>query len=259
MVDGRSQELVLRQSQTLALEGASLDDLVRTVRSEHELVLESATSALLHARFAGEALMAARELVSRGTWLEWLLTTFDFKLSTAYNYMRVARHWEAVVEAGYAGLTDAVKGIARKGIAGQKARPGVHKYGPDVYAAIRDLHSSSGWSMRRISIEMGVSEGVVARAINPEKVRQADRRRNMVERQRRKALKEQRRRDLARKAGGDIGAAYSGTLKLAEILTAAIGDEADFGAKAALNSALLHLYGVEDLVVKALGTHKAFE
>jgi hypothetical protein len=252
-----AEELVRRQDGRSDVAKGSLDDLIWTVRDEPRQGLESAASALLHARFAGEALTAARALVGRGEWLEWLLANFDFKLSSAYNYMRIAKNWDAITEAGYEGLSDAVKGMARKGlIVGQKGRPGVHKYGPDVYASMRDLHAA-GWSMNRISIEMGCSSGTVARAVNPEKERARENLQNARNRERRKAVKEQRRRDLAKKAGGDISASYSATLKLAETLAAAISDEGDPSAKGALNSALLHLYGVEDLIVKALGTHKA--
>lgn len=233
--------------------GSSLGELAATVRSEHVLVLESAQSALLHARFAGEALVAAKDLVPRGEWVEWLLASFDFKLSTAYNYMRVANRWDEITAHGYAGLSDAIRGIRQWRGAGQVGRPGQHKYGESVYAEIRDLHAA-GWSYTRVSKELGVSWHVVERAVDPDRARERERERNARARERRRAVKDLRRRELAKRAGGDIGAAFAGTLKLAETLAAAASVESDPSSKAALNSALLRLYGVEDLIVKALGT-----
>jgi hypothetical protein len=49
---------------------------------------------LPYGKAAGDALIAAKEAVGHGNWLEWLRANFDASADTAENYMKVARNWD---------------------------------------------------------------------------------------------------------------------------------------------------------------------
>ena len=70
-----------------------LNDLARCINYEHALALDTARSALEHARKAGTLLLAAKAQVPHGSWLPWLAEHCDVAPRVAQGYMRLADRW----------------------------------------------------------------------------------------------------------------------------------------------------------------------
>jgi hypothetical protein len=74
-----------------------LAQLALTVTTEHKASIESAVSAIEHARRAGLALLEAKAQLPHGAWLPWLLEHCPMVSErTAQRYMRLAENWTAI-------------------------------------------------------------------------------------------------------------------------------------------------------------------
>jgi hypothetical protein len=74
-----------------------LERLALGITREHEAVEAAVTSALDHARHAGELLIKAKEQVQHGEWLPWLAANVpSVSVRTAQNYMRIASEWASL-------------------------------------------------------------------------------------------------------------------------------------------------------------------
>jgi hypothetical protein len=72
---------------------SDLAELAAQISDQHRLCVEATSTALEHARRAGELLVAAKERAGHGQWLPWLKANCPFSERTAQGYMRVAREW----------------------------------------------------------------------------------------------------------------------------------------------------------------------
>jgi Protein of unknown function (DUF3102) len=75
----------------------SLVVLIDTINTEHRLAEISATTALEHARKAGEALTTAKQKLKHGEWLPWLEQNCHFSVRLVQQYMKLAREWQNLV------------------------------------------------------------------------------------------------------------------------------------------------------------------
>lgn len=91
------QALARRERDPLAGE---LDDLAAEINAEHQQVWRAGREALVHAVKCGKALLKAQEGCPTGTWLRWLEANVSVHPTSAYKYMRLARHADKVLEAG---------------------------------------------------------------------------------------------------------------------------------------------------------------
>lgn len=72
----------------------TLISIASDINAAHALVCQAATSALEHARRAGELLSQAKDDVSHGAWLSWLSESCpSVSARVAQGYMRIAREW----------------------------------------------------------------------------------------------------------------------------------------------------------------------
>ncbi len=72
--------------------------LAALINNEHSQCIASPTTALLHARNAGEWLLEAFEQLSQEEWLPWLKINCGFSEWTAQTYMQIARSWPRLVK-----------------------------------------------------------------------------------------------------------------------------------------------------------------
>jgi hypothetical protein len=93
---------------------SSLDDLAETANREHGMARLSGEWMVGHAIRAGEALIAAKELVAHGEWLPWLAANFAPSGRTARAYMRVAANWQSSANLEEASLVKALESVSGK-------------------------------------------------------------------------------------------------------------------------------------------------
>jgi len=71
----------------------ALDQLAADINREHEAAECGMRESLLHAKLAGEKLIAAKAKVGHGNWMNWREKNCCFSHSTALLYMNVAESW----------------------------------------------------------------------------------------------------------------------------------------------------------------------
>src|SRR5215216_3184776 len=81
-------------------EPRTLAALAEQINEEHRLCEQAARNSVEHARAAGEMLIEAKSQVPHGGWLPWLEENFEDSERTAQVYMRIARDWPRLQEAG---------------------------------------------------------------------------------------------------------------------------------------------------------------
>ncbi len=89
----------------------SLATLASQINDHHDRATRHATSALEHARQAGELLQQAKQQVGHGEWLPWLSANCRVSPRQAQRYLKVANNWQAIAKndaASYLTIDDAI-------------------------------------------------------------------------------------------------------------------------------------------------------
>jgi Protein of unknown function (DUF3102) len=73
-----------------------LGALATEIMRAHTDALTASASALLHAKRAGDLLLAAKVQLRHGGWLPWLTQNCDLKPRMAQVYMQIARGWPQI-------------------------------------------------------------------------------------------------------------------------------------------------------------------
>ena len=96
----------------------NLDPLATTANEEHRAAINAASTALVHAVKAGEALAQAKASIGHGGWAEWLSANFEASPRTARGYMALYERRDRLAENGNGvanlSLRDALSLIADK-------------------------------------------------------------------------------------------------------------------------------------------------
>lgn len=232
----------------------TLDELAAIANREHALSELAAQTALQHAIKAGEALIAARDQCPAGDWSRWLDQNFTASQTTAFGYIRVATHKDAIPEG-----TTAVKS-ALELLAGQPQARGPHgpsREKPIQAAEARRMAAESGLSSQEIARKLGVGAGTAWRWVNPQKAAANQRAYEKRQRDARAALRvlerEKEVRRAVRKAGAALAEAYSMGARMGKVLEQAEQEATTDEAREALREATAHYHKMSDAIVRALG------
>ena len=255
---GMSEIAVIEQGDELEvradLSGLSLADLAAAANREHRLAQEADLSFLDHAIRSGHLLLAAQVGMLWGEWGSWLTLEFNGGSSTASLYMRLATYEDTI-----RGLGVTSQGSARsclKELALRRSRDAISM---SVRQEACRLARTTERSQQEVAEIFGVSAATISTWLHPERQVKRTRENQRKRRLFAEAWQRQEKDRAARRVGGDLGRAYEFTRKLAEMLDAAATSEANPFSRVAISSALRKLYGVEDEINKAIGTHVPVE
>jgi hypothetical protein len=227
------------------LDTASLTDLAVVINREHGLALEAGNTMIGHAIRAGEALLAAKQLIRRGEWEDWLAENFVGRsIISAQQYMRIARHKHVVLEAQATNM----KGALRVLHGGRDSR-----IDPVQEAEVLRLRAK-GLTYQAIAEQLDIPPSRVAKWCNPKAEQRRLRRAHARTIAGRRALNRQKRDALVKRAGGQVAEAYALIRRALKALERAAEVEPDRDAKRAIQNATNRLYGAEDEIVAAIGT-----
>ena len=104
--------------------------LAAEILAAHNACLAAMSTALDHAKRAGDLLNSAKEQAKHGEWLPWLATNCPgLSARTAQGYMRIAREWPRVQEANtkrasYLSIREALAVLADEWIDPNDLAPG---------------------------------------------------------------------------------------------------------------------------------------
>ena len=75
-----------------------LSVIASQINEQHDRAIGHATSALEHARQAGELLQQAKQQIPHGEWLPWLAANCRVSARQAQRYLKVANNWQAITK-----------------------------------------------------------------------------------------------------------------------------------------------------------------
>lgn len=235
----------------------SLPELAALANSEHGLVVEHLSSALVHAIRAGEVLLQAREQVPTGQWMKWVRENVpDIAHVTASKYMRFATYRDEL--AGHEGLgVRAAAVLLRELPAVNGTRPGGDDEARREEA--RRLYGKEGLTLQQVADELGVGQSTVSRYVNPERTkRKQERNTARAQRERDQARRaaeteeRKRRADLARKSKSGYADAYRQTRDSVVALERAYATTLDPFRKEQLRMAVSSARKAEAMVVAVM-------
>lgn len=235
---------------------ATLDDLIAAIRREHAMAMASLTTALEHGIRAGEALLAARELIPRREWRAWITDTFGMNYFTAARYIRFATYKDTL-RAADVDRIDAARTLL---VGLPNTDTGARRPQERIDEATR--LRGEGLTYTEIGELMGgLSLQSVARLCNYDEYRERARlnknRKAAERREAKEALRRQERDATVRRAGGSVADAYSLIRRALQTLEQAHKIEQNLDAKKFINTATHRLYDAEDLIVKASRNSKS--
>lgn len=98
-------------------ETVSLSALADQINEQHSQATRHATTAIEHARQAGELLSQAKQQIPHGDWLTWLASNCNVSPRQAQRYLKVANNWQAITKndaTSYLTIDDAIALTAPK-------------------------------------------------------------------------------------------------------------------------------------------------
>lgn len=226
----------------------SLDELAEVINREHRHVARVVAAGVEHAICAGEALIEAREQVPAGQWYQWIADNTEIVPVTARMYVRIARYRNIVLPAQPRSIADAYRLVRGQGQIASSVKE-------ELRAEAKRL-ATEGVPYRQIAAQIGVSDSTVGTWCNPSRrrdKRQRERDKKRATRAAFRALRRERRDKAVRDRGGSVASAYSLIRKTLQEVERAKNDETNKEARRSLSTAMTHLYGAEDMVVKAVG------
>jgi len=231
---------------------ASLPTLASTVCREHELVIQSGESMLLHAVQAGEALLQARAQVEKGGWGSWLRANFPASDRTAKQYMRIARGREQVLGSGVETLSEAEQLVPALSQGLHRQRTNVH----EEEAEARKMRGQ-GATFAAIADHFGIAFQTAQAWVIPGHRSRRNRKLREERRLAREARERKGSRTALKKAGAALAEMYANCERLQDVLAKAREEVSTGEARSSLAAAEEHYRQMRDEVVRALGAENA--
>lgn len=220
----------------------SLDDLAAEINREYHTVLGSPHDRIEAAIRIGDRLLAAQALVDTGEWWDWL-GGLDIHRTTAYRYMRLAKHQDEVRQGNYDGIDPA---LAALGGGTRKRRTEAER--DEMVRMARD----QGLTADQIAEALGVAKSTVWYWTSKKnRDRRGTQRRATRARERREEMRQEG-ITLSRVFGGSVEKAYSYLRRCQQQVDKTLDDNLTGDARIALRRALGHLHAAEDELTRAM-------
>ena len=241
-------------SSSVSVREMTIDQLVEIVNAEvlaideQEMVITSAHRSIIpHAIRIGEALIAARDQMDRGSFGSWLRSNFSFSRSSATRYMRMARGLDELQGAGLIDgkVRDVIEFLSTSGTGL------IPKGAPDdVKKKALQLHQL-GATRKAIASITGVTDGTVSRWVDPQAASKRKKQARLATKAR-QALARQEREALVRRSAGNAADAYALIRKASLAVDQAIAETSVADERDELQKARTFLHRAEDRLVGAL-------
>jgi C4-dicarboxylate-specific signal transduction histidine kinase len=230
------------------VEAFSSEATARRIRELESEIRQDLQNAVLRAIECGKLLNEAFAMIPPGEWPYWLENSCHLNRQSVYEYRRIARYSDYVLESGVPSIRAAMQ-LLREDNKGLPAyRPSLFDLDERILEQVRD-----GSLARREAAEiLGCSVTTVANRLDPAARRERVRRHKQKIRQTREAQRQQE-RDLAVKdAGGDADTLYTFIRQKGfKLLEKAQREAKTSDQRKHLEMAQRRLYEVEDELVKA--------
>jgi transposase-like protein/chorismate mutase len=220
----------------------TLDELAAEINREARTILGSASERIEAAIRIGERLLEAQKLTERDHWYDWL-GGLEVHRTTAYRYMRLAKHQVEVRAGEFDGIDPALAalpdGRARRTTAEREEM-------------IR-MASEQGMTIPQIAETLGVAQSTVWYWTSKRNRRKRGTQRRATRARERLAKMRTDGRTLSRDLGGSAENAYGLLRRTEQQLDRLLSRTTIPGdARIALRRALGHLHAAEDEIVRAM-------
>lgn len=238
----------------------TLDELAGVANAEHlalkgaeDRIRAAVSEGVLHAIRAGEALLAAQDLVPDGEWQRWVDANVRFHYATVSKYQRIA-FYRVEVERWMADPQSKGSAIdAWKSLRGLPPMRSAKTIEPTVREEIAIL-AGTGLSNREIARVVGVSDVTVRIHTDPEYAKLRQRQARAAGRRRKAAKSALDRQEIAaeiKRKGGSLAVAYEHIRKLALALDAAMVETDEADERAEIREARSKVHLIDDAIVRA--------
>lgn len=236
-------------------EQLTLDDLAAEINREAQNIMGSARERIDAAIRIGERLLSAQQLVSSAghmdaapSWYDWL-GTVNVHRTTAYRYMRLAKHADEVRAGEFDGIDPAIESLS----AGRKAR----RSNIEREEMVR-MASQQGMTIEQIAESLGVSKSTVWYWTSDKNRKRRGSQRRATHARQRVASMRREAKVLSKSIGGSIDNAY-GLLRRTEQQVDRVLSRKTVprDARIALRRALGHLHAAEDEIARAMRVMRA--
>lgn len=225
-------------------EQLTLDDLATEINREYRNITGTASERIEAAIRIGERLLTAqRQVESGGEWFDWL-GMLEVHRTTAYRYMRLAKHQDEVRAGEFDGIDPAIEALSAE----RKAR----RSNAEREEMVR-MATEQGMSVDQIAEALGVAKSTVWYWTSKRNRRKRGTQRRATRARQQLAKMRTEGKVLSRELGGSAENAY-GLLRRTEqqvdrvLARTTIPNESRY----ALRRALGHLHAAEDEIVRAL-------
>ena len=223
-------------------EQLSLDDLAAEINREAQTIMGTARERIDAAIRIGERLLAAQQLVESIGWYDWL-GTLDLHRTTAYRYMRLAKHADEVRAGSFDGIDPAIAALPDG-----RARRTTSEREEMVRMA-----TEQGMTIPQIAETLGVAQSTVWYWTSKRNRHKRGSQRRATRARERLAKMRADGKTLSREIGGSPQNAY-GLLRRTEQQVDRVLSRTTISSEArvALRRALGHLHAAEDEIVRAM-------
>lgn len=244
----------------------TLAELADDANRSHETTIAAMVSAIAYAIQCGETLIAAREIVGKQSWREWMTDNLCFSYVVAGNYMRLAHYKDLLPPEAMEPYRLADGRMIQPSIARAvlyvKGLPPVHDssnavigVAPEVAAEVIALSKNKDVSQREIARMLGISRWVVFTILHPgvRQTQAANQRRARAREKAREQARERATKRAVRQVGAALAELYANAERMQDVLGQARRETNDPQAREALDRAGEHYRKMRDEIVRALG------
>ncbi len=244
------------ESEVLEAGQRTLPELAEEANLEYRRFVDAGQTMLEAAVHAGRALLAIRDRIADGDWLEWVAEHFDGSATTARRCMRFAHHAQTLEQEAVTGVFEA--DVRLQGLSYPFSR--ADRYNSSETRDEARALADTGLSARTIATMLGVTHKSVRRWCDPDYDQRERERasrytvRVAAEKRAAKAAEKQKALERAvKKAGAARAEAYAAAERFQDVIAKAQREAVGRDEREHWSEATSHYHKMRDEIVRAFG------
>lgn len=216
----------------------NLDNLAKQINQKHALIT-GVKNPLKDAIVCGELLLKAQKEVVKGEWVEWMRQHLTVHPTTAFGYMRLAKHKDQV-QGKYTGIDPALAALSSSGLTPEAKGEMIRLYNGGAGKTLDEIAKLFGVQKSTVHYHVSAQQRNRIKTVQRKQRSQADR-----------ALQREQERRSMSKIKDPVGTAYGRVRQAQQSLDQALAGDLNYEKRLAVSEALNSLYQAEDALVRA--------
>jgi len=218
-----------------------LDDLAYEINKEHALIVAPGNESVVRAIKCGELLIEAQKSVAKGEWVVWMRENLTIVPTTAFKYMRLAKHKELVLGGDFSGIDPAIEHLSgRRQLSDEEKLEAIKLY-------------KRGRTMQEIAELLNVRKSTVHYWVTAKDRNRTKRLQRSVRERAKRALQREEQAKQVKAAGGLAAQAYSFVRRAEQRVDQRLAEkDIEWEERRWLTEALVSLQKAEDELASAI-------